>query len=169
MNLPATRHPSPATGRTKAAFTLIELLIVISIIAILAGLGFGAVQGALKSAKRAQARNDVNQVAAAVKAYSLEYGRLPEAGEVISALTGANPKEIVFLEAKTAGGNPPKGGLSADRSQMLDPWGNPYTVLLDDDYNNKVDYEGEEFLTTVVVSSEGDEHFKVSNVKDTPK
>jgi prepilin-type N-terminal cleavage/methylation domain-containing protein len=159
--------PLPASRRASA-FTLIELLIVIAIIAILAGLGFGAVQGALKSAKRAQARNDVNQVAAAVKSYALEYGRLPEAGTEIAALTGENPKGIVFFEAKKAAGDPPKNGLSED-GKLLDPWGNEYEFIPDDDYNNKVEYEGEEFLTTVVVASQGDANFKISNVKDTPK
>lgn len=167
MISPVTRHKSHVTGRRASAFTLIELLVVIAIIAILAGLGFGAVQGALNSSKRAQARNDVNQVASAVKAYALEYGRLPESAEVIAALTGENPKGIVFFEAKQAKGTPPKNGLSG--GQLLDPWGNPYEVTLDDDYDNKVDYQGEEFLTTVVVASQGDENFMISNVKDTPK
>jgi prepilin-type N-terminal cleavage/methylation domain-containing protein len=153
--------------RERSAFTLIELLVVIAIISILAGLGFGAVQGAMKSAKRAQARNDVNQVAAAVKSYLLEYGRLPEAGTEVAALTGENPKGIVFFEAKNAAGSPPKNGLSG--GQLLDPWGNAYTFVLDDDYDNKVDYDGQEFVTTVVVASEGDSSFKISNVKDTPK
>lgn len=171
MLMPVARNSSPVTRRHAAAFTLIELLIVIAIIAILAALGFGAVQGALKSAKRAQARNDVNQVAAAVKSYALEYGRLPAQEDIFLTLTGdnetENPKDIVFFEAKKAAGNPPKNGLSD--SDLLDPWGNPYQVLLDDDYDNRVDYEGEVFTTTVVVASEGDDNFKISNVKDTPQ
>lgn len=172
----SSTHPSPRfqvsgvrAPRGRSAFTLIELLVVIAIIAILAGLGFGALQGALKSAKRAQARNDVNQIASAVKSYALEYGRLPEQGSEIAALTGQNPKSIVFFEAKKAGGTPPKNGLSTDGQQILDPWGKAYTITLDDDYDNKVTYDGEEFLTTVVVSTEGDENFKISNVKEKKK
>jgi prepilin-type N-terminal cleavage/methylation domain-containing protein len=154
-------------GREAAAFTLIELLIVIAIIAVLAGLGFGAVQGALGSAKRAQARNDVSQVAAAVKAYTLEYGRLPEEGNEIAALVGDNPKKIVFLEPRMAAGKPPKGGLSGE--ELLDPWGKPYKIFLDDDYDNKVSYLGEDFLTTVVVESQGDKKGTISNVRDGAK
>ena len=97
--------------RKRSAFTLIELLVVIAIIVILAGLGFAGLQGALESSKKAQARNDVHQIASAVKAYQLEYGRLPEAGNVIAALTGDNSKKIVFLEAKAAKATP-KGGIS---------------------------------------------------------
>jgi len=149
----------------RSAFTLIELLIVIAIIAILAGLGFGAVQGALNSSKRAQARNDVNQLAAAVKSYALEYGRLPESGNVVAALTGGNPKVITFFEAKQAKGNPPKNGLDAGGTELLDPWGNPYTFLLDDDYDNKIDYAGQSHIATVIVESQGDEKGTISNVK----
>lgn len=163
-----TRQTPRAAGRcAAAAFTLIELLVVVAIIAVLASLGFGAVQGALKSAKRAQARNDVSQLASAVKSYLLEYGRLPETGNEVAALTGANPKGIIFFEARQAAGNPPRSGLSG--GELLDPWGNPYAFTLDDDYNNKVDYDGEEYTTTVVVASQGDEQFKISSVKDTPK
>ena len=165
MVSPVTRHSPLATRRHAAAFTLIELLVVMAIIAVLAGLGFGAVQGAFASSKRAQARNDVNQLAAAVKSYALEFGRLPEEGNEIAALTGDNPKGITFFEAKQASGNPPRNGLSANRTELLDPWGTPYVVYLDEDYDNRVDYAGEEFMTTVVVESEGDAKGKISNVK----
>lgn len=165
MFTPVSRHTPHVTGRPAAAFTLIELLVVMAIIAVLAGLGFGAVQGALASSKRAQARNDVNQVAAAVKSYALEFGRLPEDGNVIAALTGDNPKSITFFEAKMASGNPPRNGLNGARSELLDPWGQPYVVYLDEDYDNRVDYAGEEFMTTVVVESEGDAKGPISNVK----
>jgi len=148
--------------RKRSAFTLIELLVVIAIIVVLAGLGFSGVQGAMDSGRRAQARNDVHQVAAAVKAYQLEFGRLPESGNVISSVTGGNPKKIVFLEAKQAKNG--KGGL-VGTTRLVDPWGKDYVVLLDEDYDNRVSYDGQEHLTTVVVYSQGDKRGAISNVK----
>ena len=151
------------------AFTLIELLIVISIIAILASLAFPAVQGALGQGKKAQARNDVNQIAAAFKAYQLEYGRLPGAntsgdGEAmegwVSVLIGSNatlnPRNIVFFEPKV--GKSGQGGLNG--STYNDPWGSPYQVSLDYNYDNKIATNtptgtNATYFTTVVVVSGG--------------
>ena len=99
---------------------------------------------------------------AAMKSYALEYGRLPTDGATaIEELTGKNPKKIVFFEAKPAAGDPPKGGLSKDGKQLLDPWEAPYTITLDTDYDNKVN----NILTTVIVESQGDEKGTISNVK----
>ena len=160
---------------TSLAFTLIELLVVIAIIAILAGLAFPAVQGAMGSAKKAQARNDVNQLAAAVKAFQLEYGKLPatkdDAAEVVKALIGSNtsvnPRNIVFFEPKTA-----KGGKKGwDGSNYLDPWGSPYKVVLDLGYSNKVTADvgdgNQAYFTTVVVMSTNSTNKTqwISNVK----
>ncbi|MGA1128636.1 MAG: type II secretion system protein, partial [Chthoniobacterales bacterium] len=165
--LKLTSPNPPADGRcpANAAFTLIELLIVIAIIAILAGLGFPAVQGALNNAKKAQARNDVQQIAAAVRAFELEYGRQPstqtgndqflaENSPVIRALMGEdeslNPRKIRFLEAKTTTSR--KGGLDPDSMTYYDPWGTPYFIKLNTDYNNTVEYYGDNFVTVVVGS-----------------
>jgi len=171
-----TRHSPHATGRQPAAFTLIELLVVIAIIAILAGLGFPALQGALNSGKKAQARNDVQQIAAAVRAYQAEYGRLPSAEvtqdeyttawfqqnnrEIINALIGnnseLNPRNIVFLDSKRVPGT--KGGIGTDGT-FYDPWGTPYGIKLDLSYDNKLEYYDagraglpNVFSTVVVVS-----------------
>jgi type II secretion system protein G len=160
-----TRHSPHVTGRRPAAFTLIELLVVIAIIAILAGLAFPAVQGALESGKKAQARNDVAQLTAAIKAFQLEYGRLPSTtagtdsasadnATVISALTSSNtlnPRGITFFEAKQAKGG--KGGL--DGTVYRDPWGNPYIFMLDTSYDNRITAYGQTNFTTVIISSPG--------------
>ncbi len=61
----------------RKAFTLIELLVVISIIAVLAGLAFPALQGALDTAKKAQASTMCNQLATGVTMYNTEYGTWP--------------------------------------------------------------------------------------------
>lgn len=160
-----TRHPSLVTGLCPAAFTLVELLVVIAIIITLAGLGFAGLQGAMESSRKAQARNDVAQVASAVKAYQLEYGRLPEEGNVIGELTGDNSKKIVFIELKAAKGTPPKGGISGN--QLLDPWGEAYDIFLDDDYDNKMEHGGATHFTTVIVETTppGDNAKPINNVQ----
>ena len=171
MFTPATRHKSHVTGRRASAFTLIELLVVISIIAILAGLAFPAMQGALGSGKKAQARNDVAQLVAAVKAFQLEYGRLPSttAGSdaasadnaaIISALTTTNPtlnpRGIPFIEANAY--RKGKGGTNSS-GVYLDPWGSAYAFALDTDYNNRLTADvgagSQSYMTTVIVQSAG--------------
>jgi prepilin-type N-terminal cleavage/methylation domain-containing protein len=59
------------------AFTLIELLTVIAIIAILMALLFPAIQSMRDSANKAQAKKDEMNIVAAVKAYNGEYGNFP--------------------------------------------------------------------------------------------
>jgi prepilin-type N-terminal cleavage/methylation domain-containing protein len=150
--------------RGAAAFTLIELLVVIAVIAILAGLAFPAVNGALNSARKAQARNDVQQIAAAIKAFRAEYGRYPsdttssdqwisDNGNLMKILTGEpgqplNPKDIRFLEPKLS--SKPKGGFY--QGKFYDPWGELYLIKLNTDYDNKVEYYGDRPVEVVVLS-----------------
>ena len=54
-------------------------MVVVAIIVVLMSLLFPAVQGALEAAKKAQAKNDVMQIATAIVAFDTEYGRLPSA------------------------------------------------------------------------------------------
>ena len=58
-------------------FTLLELLTVIAIIAVLAGLLFPTIKNALLRAEVAKAQQAVNGLATAFKAYSTEYGKYP--------------------------------------------------------------------------------------------
>jgi prepilin-type N-terminal cleavage/methylation domain-containing protein len=140
----------------RSAFTLIELLVVIAIIGILASLLFPAVQGALDSARKAQAKNDVVQIATAVTAYETEYGRLPTNVTTVNStlvriLTGqddtGNPRKIVFMEvAERKPSNAPAGkaGKSGTNSSgdFVDPWGFSYAIALDSDYDNTITSAG---------------------------
>mgnify|MGYP003847000157 CR=1 FL=1 len=112
------RHnPTTTNSKKSAAFTLVELLVVISIIVILASLSFPAINGALDSAKKTQAKSNAVQIAAAVSTYEMEYGKLPPlsssssssdtTGDVESFLTRIlggvsnnidNSRTITFLE-----------------------------------------------------------------------
>jgi prepilin-type N-terminal cleavage/methylation domain-containing protein len=65
------------TDRIPAAFTLIEMLTVIAIIGILAGLLFPAIKSALQRAEIAQAQNDIKTIETALKMFYIDYGRWP--------------------------------------------------------------------------------------------
>src|SRR5204863_2673789 len=69
MNLLSMRRPS--------AFTLIEMIVVMLIIATLTALFMGAATSVFDRARRTQAKNDVIQIATAVNAFYTEYGRYP--------------------------------------------------------------------------------------------
>jgi prepilin-type N-terminal cleavage/methylation domain-containing protein len=67
----------PATIRPQFAFTLIELITVIAIIAILMGLLFPAMSGAREGARRGKAGTVVRNIVNACKGYSSDYGKYP--------------------------------------------------------------------------------------------
>jgi len=166
LNTPLRLSAQP-NGKTSRGFTLVELLVVISIIAVLMGLLFPVAGSVMRSAKKTQAKNDALQIASAIKGYYTEYGRFPidpeetdvaldetQLSELYQVLLGVdttvtqerNPRLIVFLDAKdakpaatdyNAGARTPKGGISQDYI-FTDPWGQAYEVVIDADYNNNL-------------------------------
>ncbi len=61
----------------RAAFTLVELLVVVAIIAILISLLLPAVQAAREAARRSQCKNSLKQIGLALHAYHGEQEKLP--------------------------------------------------------------------------------------------
>src|SRR5438270_8922225 len=77
---PDNREPitdNSVARRARAAFTLIEMIVVMLIIATLAALLMTGASGAFERARKTQAKNDVIQIATAVNAFYTEYGRYP--------------------------------------------------------------------------------------------
>lgn len=133
---------------SRQAFTLVELLTVIAIIAVLMGLLFPTVGAVRDSARRTQAQNDATQIATAIRAYYTEYGRYPDTDassdntELIAILTGRhdtkNRRKIVFFEGTVAKEAGRYGIQNNGTGEFFDPWGLPYLVEMDSDYDNEV-------------------------------
>ncbi|TWT82017.1 Type II secretion system protein G precursor [Planctomycetes bacterium CA13] len=65
------------TEKRKTGFTLVEILVVIVIIGILAGLAIPAVTGALRTAKEAAIRQEIDVLSQSLEAYRLDRGSYP--------------------------------------------------------------------------------------------
>jgi prepilin-type processing-associated H-X9-DG protein/prepilin-type N-terminal cleavage/methylation domain-containing protein len=83
------------------AFTLVEILVVVSILGLLAGLGIPAINGALKKGKSAACLSNLRQIGTAVLAYAAENnGCFPEAGFGSSPAWPTNLAAFMSVDAK---------------------------------------------------------------------
>jgi general secretion pathway protein G len=113
-----SKRKLPPLLRSKGGFTLIEILVVVTVIAILAALVGPSVFRHLGRAKDAAARSQMEMLGAALDAYRLDNGRYPTTAQGLAALNAeptAEPRPRNWQGPYLRKAVPP------------DPWGNPYS------------------------------------------
>jgi general secretion pathway protein G len=115
------RRPLSAR-RLRRGFTLIEIMVVITILGILAALIVPRVVGRTDDARIAAARQDIASLLQALKLYRLDNGAYPTTEQGLKALLVKPAVEPVPQNWK-------QGGYLERSTTPKDPWGNEYKYL----------------------------------------
>ncbi len=160
---------NPSKTSHKTGFTLVELLVVIVIVMILAGLSFSVGSGMMQRARKTAAQQVTNNIATSVEQFYSEYNLLPDPVgssdedntanpyetnetnginllEILSGLEDEqNERKLRFLNVKEAENGKERDGIVFDSTGdnivgLFDPWGEPYYVVLDYDYDDRLEF-----------------------------
>ncbi|MCA9304926.1 MAG: type II secretion system major pseudopilin GspG [Phycisphaerales bacterium] len=98
----------------RRGMTLIEVMAVVVILAMLAGVLTISVRGQMGTAKRELAKSGIGVIVAAIETYSLETGRLPTIEEGLGVLTSTSQD---------------RGEPYLKPDKLTDPWSGAYVYI----------------------------------------
>jgi general secretion pathway protein G len=99
----------------NAGFTLLEIMIVVSIIVMLLGAAIFQMRGQLGAAKVVTASGDIETYGTALMTYESMNGSLPSTGQGLKALV-----------ERPTGDPKPRRWVQGMTDLVMDPWGQPY-------------------------------------------
>jgi len=157
----------------RAGFTLIEMLAVVAIIMLLAGMILAGVILAKGRGKVLTARRDIAQLKSAWDTYYADYNAFPDPTQITGnsiangyMVTGRDVIQILRGRENHRGQNSreiPYMDFHVNTTDFNDPWGNPYRVALDvafggaDPYDGEVDIPGGTLRVSVAAWSAGED------------
>jgi general secretion pathway protein G len=110
-------------------FTLIEILVVLVILGILAGLIAPRIMGKPEEARRTKAALQIRSIESALKMYKLDNGVYPSTEQGLEALVKKPETGIVPKKWRD-------GGYLESVKVPLDPWGNPFVYVCPGEYGD---------------------------------
>lgn len=113
----------------RRAFTLLEIIVVVMIIAVLATLVAPRLLGRVGSAKQTAAKAKAATIAKTVNLYILDMG--------LSSPSDDFDLEVLLLHPEDGGG--PSGPYLERADDIVDPWGNNFEILVPGDINASFD------------------------------
>ncbi len=114
--------------QVRRAFTLVEIIVVVTIIAVLAALIAPRLFGRLTWAKSRTAGAEVKAIESAVNLY------LNDTGVILNSNFDL---DMLLVAAEDGGG--PQGPYFSKAEDIIDPWGNPYLMRVPGDVNYDFD------------------------------
>ncbi len=125
----------------RAAFTLLELLAVVALVALLCGLLLGAARRVVEVGRTARTKAELAVLAAALENYQRLYGDYPQTADpsqLLQSLLGrrgprntvsSTPSLLGLAHYRTVAGRDPWGDVSAT---LIDAWDQPYQYIYKD-------------------------------------
>jgi general secretion pathway protein G len=102
---------------STAAFTLIEMVLVLAILALLIGAGAMGLKNVFRTGQETKAKLDIKALNAALRMYEIDAGFLPTTEQGLKALVEQPTTQPVPRRWKVQLSKP---------EQLIDPWGKPY-------------------------------------------
>lgn len=129
MKIPRSTNRSPRRGQ---AFTLMELLAVVTIIGVLAALVIGVAGYAQRKAAISRAQAEIAELSRAIEAYRLDFGQYPTSTSNRGSITDNNHQlytQLVSQPGRYITFRPNQLRVTGTTTNILDPFGNPYNYF----------------------------------------
>jgi general secretion pathway protein G len=108
-------HSYPSIRRASAGFTLLEIVIVMTILAILGGSAVYLLKGNVDVAKESRVDSDIQSISTQLQLYESRAGRMPTTEQGIKALSEKPTMEPI-----------PERWTQLMEQEPKDPWQQPY-------------------------------------------